>query len=336
MTSNDDDLLGLPAGLPYRATLSGVGYALPRGVFTNAQVEATIDAPEGWLEPRTGISERRWAAPDENVLTLGEEAAANALEMAGLTVADIDHIIFATYTFDRMTPNAAPFLAERMGFPTSTAAIDVNAACAGWLSGLKFGTAMVESGRAENVLVLASDVISRFGSIGEKGGVAVMADGAGAGILTRRSADHPGAIGELTIHADGSYADMIGGLHSTERAWMRGQETYMVAVAELVKVTKEVLEKGSMTLDDPDLYVFHQANGRILKAVGARLDLPPEKSVTYLADTGNISAATIPMALTRARADGKLRQGHLICTAAIGAGYVWGGGLLRWGIPDPA
>ena len=256
--------------------------------------------------------------------------------MAGLTPQDIDHVIVSTYTFDRVTPNAAPYLTKAMGIPTKAGAVDVSAACAGWLSGVKYAASMIETGRAENVLVVASDVLSPYGSDGQRAGIAVMGDGAGAGVITRQSAEHPGAIGEIHIHADGTYADMIGGYRSTERTWMSGQETYMVAVSELVNVTKEALEKAGKTKEDPDLYVFHQANGRILQAVGARLDLDPGKSVTYLGDTGNISAATIPMALTRAREDGKLHQGDLICTAAIGAGYIWAGGLLRWGIADPS
>ncbi|MFT4034640.1 MAG: ketoacyl-ACP synthase III [Patulibacter sp.] len=336
MTTADDDLLGIPAGLPHRATLIGVGYALPRNSYDNSFVEAMVGAPEGWLEPRTGIARRRWAAPDETVLTLGQAAAERALDMAGLTTDEIDHVIVATYTFDRVLPNAGPFLAKAMGIPTTAGTVDVSAACAGWLASVKYASAMVETGRARNVLVVASDIISSYGSDGQRGGVAVMADGAGAGIISRQSAERPGAIGEIHIHADGTYAEMIGGYRAAERTWMRGQETYMVAVAELVNVTKETLAKAGITKEDPDLYVFHQANGRILQAVAARLDLDPARSLTYLGDTGNISAATIPMALTRAREDGKLRQGDLICTAAIGAGFVWAGGLLRWGIPDPA
>ncbi|MEH3053618.1 MAG: ketoacyl-ACP synthase III [Patulibacter minatonensis] len=336
MTTQDDDLLGIPAGLPYRATIAGVGYALPRKVYPNAEVERIIDAPEGWLLPRTGIASRRWAGPDETVVTLGREASERAIEMAGLTVDDIDHVIVATYTFDRVTPNAAPFLTKAMGMTATVGAIDVSAACAGWLAAVKYAASLIESGRAVNVLVVASDVITPYGGVETKAGLAVMADGAGAGVLTRQSDAHPGAIGEIHVHADGTYVDMIGGHQSTGRTWMRGQETYMVAVRELVAVTKEALSKAGLTKHDPDLYVFHQANGRILKAVAARLDLPPEKSVSYLEHTGNISAATIPMALARAREDGKLHAGDLICTAAIGAGYVWAGGLLRWGIPDPA
>ncbi|MDO9356916.1 MAG: 3-oxoacyl-[acyl-carrier-protein] synthase III C-terminal domain-containing protein, partial [Solirubrobacteraceae bacterium] len=187
-----------------------------------------------------------------------------------------------------------------------------------------------------NVLVVASDVISRMGSDTQQAGVAIMGDGAGAGVFTRQTAEHPGAIGEIVIHADGTFADMIGGHTSTGRTWMRGQETYMVAVTELVAVTKEILEVAGKTKEDIDLFVFHQANARILQAVGARLDLDPGKSVTYLADTGNISAATIPMAMTRAREDGKLKQGDLILTAAIGAGYIWAAGLMRWGVANPS
>ena len=302
--------------------------------YPNAVVEDLIGVAPDWLESRTGIKARHWADQDETVLTLAQEASEKAIEMAGLENSDIDHVILATYTFPWITPNAAPFLTRAMGMDRA-AAVDVSAACAGWLSGVKYASAMIETGRARNVLVVASDVISPLGSGDQKAGVAVMADGAGAGVVTRQSDEHLGAIGEITIHADGTYAEMVGGYKNTERLWMKGQETYMVAVSELVNVTKEVLAQSEKTKEDVDLYVFHQANGRILQAVGARLDLPPEKSVTYLGDTGNISAATIPMAFTRAREDGLLHQGDLTLTAAIGAGYIWGGGLLRWGIPDP-
>lgn len=335
MPDQDADLLGIPAGLPYRATIAGIGYSLPRGVFTNAQVEEMISAKPGFLEPRTGILERRWAAPDETVLSLAQSASQDAIDMAGLKNEDIDHVIFATYTFPMITPNAAPYLTKAMGMGNA-AAVDVSAACTGWLAAVKYGSSMIETGRAKNVLVVASDIISAMGSSDQRPGVAVMADGAGAGVLTRQSAEIPGAIGEIVVHADGAYADMIAGYKNAERTWMRGQETYMVAVAELVNVTKEVLTLSEKTKEDVDLFVFHQANGRILQAVGARLDLEPDQSVTYLGDTGNISAATIPMAFTRAREDGKLHQGDLVLTAAFGAGVVWAAGMLRWGIPDPA
>lgn len=338
MSAPTDEHLGVPAAaqLPFRATISGVGYALPRTSYSNEVVEPMIAAPAGWLEPRTGIRERRWADQDETVLTLAQEASERALETAGLTPEDIDHVVVATYSFDRITPNAAPYLTHAMGIPRSAGAVDLNAACAGWLSGVKYASSMIETGRATNVLVVASDLISPYGSENERGGIAVMADGAGAGIISRSTEERPGTIGEIVIHADGTYAEMIGGYRNTERTWMRGQETYMVAVSELVNVTKEILTLGEKTKEDIDLFVFHQANARILQAVGARLDIDPSKSVTYLADTGNISAATIPMAFTRAREDGKLKQGDLVCTAAIGAGYIWAAGLLRWGVPDVA
>lgn len=334
MSDAGDDLLGVPAGLPHRATLAGVGYALPRTSYPNSVVEALIGVGPDWLESRTGVRERRWADQDETVLTLAQEAGEHAIANAGLTVADIDHVIVATYTFDRVTPNAAPFLTRAMGIDRAAGAVDISAACAGWLSGVKYASSMVETGRAKNVLVVASDVISPLGSEHQKAGVAVMADGAGAGVISRQSDQHPGAIGEIVIHADGTYAEMIGGYKNTERTWMRGQETYMVAVTELVNVTKEILQVGGVAKEDIDLFVFHQANARILRAVGARLDLDPSKSVTYLGDTGNISAATIPMAMTRAQRDGKLKAGDLVLTAAIGAGYIWAAGLIRWGIPQ--
>ena len=334
MSDQDADLLGIPAGLPFRATLAGVGFALPRTSYSNAVVEQLIGVKPDWLESRTGIRERRWADQDETVLSLAQEACENAIANAGLTVADIDHVIVATYTFDRITPNAAPFLTHAMGIDRAAGAVDISAACAGWLSGVKYASSMVETGRAKNVLVVASDVISPLGSEHQKAGVAVMADGAGAGVISRQSEQHAGAIGEIVIHADGTYAEMIGGFKNTERTWMRGQETYMVAVTELVNVTKEILKVAGKSKDDIDLFVFHQANARILQAVGARLDIDPEKSVTYLGDTGNISAATIPMAMTRAQADGKLKAGDLVLTAAIGAGYIWAAGLMRWGIAE--
>ncbi len=335
MSDQDADLLGIPAGLPFRATIAGIGYALPRTSYPNAVVEQMIGVKPDWLESRTGIKERRWADVDETVLTLAQKASQDAIDMAGLENSDIDHVIVATYTFPWITPNAGPFLTKAMGMGNA-AAIDVSAACTGWLAGVKYAASMIETGRANNVLVVASDVISPLGSEDQKAGVAVMADGAGAGVLTRQSVEKPGAVGELILKADGTYAEMIGGFKNTERTWMRGQETYMVAVAELVNVTKEVLALSEKTKEDVDLFVFHQANGRILQAVGARLDIDPEKSVTYLGDTGNISAATIPMAFTRAREDGLLHQGDLVLTAAFGAGVVWGGGMLRWGVPDPA
>lgn len=337
MSDSGTDLLGIPAGLPYRATIAGIGYALPRNSYPNAVVENMIGVKPDWLESRTGIKERRWADTDETVLTLAEKAGQDAIDMSGLKNEDIDHVIVATYTFPWITPNAGPFLAKSMNLGNGNAgAIDVSAACTGWLAGVKYASGMVETGRAKNVLVIASDVISPLGSEDQKAGVAVMADGAGAGVISRSSEDHAGAIGEIVLKSDGTYAEMIGGFKNTERTWMRGQETYLVAVTELVNVTKEVLALSEKVKDDVDLFVFHQANGRILQAVGARLDVDPGKSVTYLGDTGNISAATIPMAFTRAREDGKLHQGDLVLTAAFGAGVVWGGGMLRWGIPDPS
>jgi 3-oxoacyl-[acyl-carrier-protein] synthase-3 len=209
-------------------------------------------------------------------------------------------------------------------------AIDVGAACTGWLAGLRLAAGQVESGRAERVLLIGADRLSGLTDPDDRATASLFGDGAGAVVI---SADgEGGGIGPIVLAADGSLGDRITADWDTRYLRMDGHSTYQVAVKRLVESTVAACERSGVGLDDIDLFVYHQANGRIIRAVGQRLELPAEKVADYVAGMANTSAASIPLALGLLREEGRLRIGQRVLVAAIGGGFTWGAGVLEWGI----
>jgi 3-oxoacyl-[acyl-carrier-protein] synthase-3 len=309
------------------ASVVGLGHRLPDRVVPNGPIAERIGVDAEWIVRRTGIRERRYAAPDERTADLALAAARRALSDAALKPGDIDLVLVATMTPDELTPNTAPLVAEALGI--GVAAFDVGSACTGWLSALSVGAAQIETGRAERVLVIGAETLSRVTNPDDKRTASLFGDGAGAVVL---SPEGDGAIGPILLASDGSMGDAITASHAERLLIMDGHTTFNMAVKVLSESTVEAVGRAGLTLDDIDLFVYHQANGRILKSVGEKLDLPDDRVADYVGETGNTSAASIPLTLSLLREDGRLRSGQKLLLAAVGAGFTWGAGVIEWGV----
>jgi 3-oxoacyl-[acyl-carrier-protein] synthase-3 len=309
------------------ARVIGLGHRLPDRVVPNAPIAERIGVDSDWIVRRTGIRERRYAAPDERTSDLAVAAARRALSDADRKPSDVDLVLVATMTPDELTPNTAPLVAEALGI--KVAAFDVGAACTGWLAALSVGAAQVETGRSECVLVIGAETLSRVTNMDDKRTASLFGDGAGAVVL---SPDGEGAIGPILLASDGGMADTIVANHEDRLLQMDGHTTFNMAVKVLSESTVEACVRAGLTLDDIDLFVYHQANGRILKTVGEKLELPAERVADYVGEMGNTSAASIPMTLSLLREDGRLRPGQRLLLSAVGAGFTWGAGIVEWGL----
>jgi 3-oxoacyl-[acyl-carrier-protein] synthase III len=312
---------------PRTARIIGLGHKLPERVVPNGPIAERIGVDGDWITRRTGIRERRYAAPDESTADLAVAAARRALSDAGLEPADVDLVVLATMTPDELTPNTAPVVANALGI--GVGAYDIGAACTGWLSALSVGAAQVETGRADCVLVIGAETLSRVTDPDDKRTAALFGDGAGAVVL---SAEGEGEIGPVVLATDGGMSDTIWADHDERVIHMDGHDTFNKAVKVLADSTREACEQAGVTLDDIDVFVYHQANGRILKSVAEKLELRPERVADYIAETGNTSAASIPLVLSLLREDGRLRAGQRLLLSAVGAGFTWGAGVVDWGV----
>jgi 3-oxoacyl-[acyl-carrier-protein] synthase-3 len=284
---------------------------------------------DGWIVRRTGIRNRRVAGPGERLDGHAARAALRALDRAGVDPLDVDLVIVATTTADELMPGAAPLVAHAIG-ANRAGAFDVGSACTGFLSALAVGTGQIEAGRAGVVLVIGADLMSRITDPEDRATAAVFADGAGAVVL---EAAGTGRIGPIVLGADGAGAEHIRAGRDDGVIRMRGHETFREAVARLTLATLQAVRAADTRLEDIDLFVYHQANGRILSAVGERLGLAPERVVDCIAQLGNTSAATLPLALAFSEREGLLRPGHRVLLGAFGAGFTWGASVIEWGRP---
>jgi 3-oxoacyl-[acyl-carrier-protein] synthase-3 len=309
------------------ARVVGLGHKLPDRVVPNGPIAERIGVDADWILRRTGIRERRYAAPDERTVDLAVASARRALTDAGLKATDIDLVLVATMTPDELTPNTAPLVADALGLRVG--AFDVGSACTGWLSALSMAAAQIETGRSERALVIGAEVLSRITNFDDKRTASLFGDGAGAVVL---SAEGDGAIGPILLASDGSMADTIVATHTERLLIMDGHTTFNMAVKVLVESTHQALESAGVTLEDIDLFIYHQANGRIIKAVAERLEVPAERVADYVGETGNTSAASIPLTLSLLREDGRLRSGQRLLLSAVGAGFTWGAGVVDWGV----
>ena len=308
------------------AGVAGVGAALPAQTVSNAPIARRLGVDEQWIVKRTGVHERRMASPQEGLTDLAVRAGGAALERAGLDATELDLILVASFTQDELLPNAAPLVAARVG-AVSAGAMDIGAASSGFLSALMVGTAQIESSRADAVLVIGAELMSRVTDPSDRGTAALFGDGAGAAVLT---AGGPGRIGPILLRSDAAGADCIRADLVERRVRMRGLETFEAAVARLTESTIEACAAAEVKLDDIDVFIFHQGNARITRAVGARLGVAEERVVSCIARYGNTSAASIPIALAEAVSGGRLQRGSLVLLAAFAAGFIWGAGIVEW------
>ena len=310
------------------AAVAAAGSSLPENVVESAVIEARLGLAPDWIARRTGIRARHVAAPQERLETHATAAAASALARAGIMPGEVDLVLVATSTADEIMPNAAPLVAGALG-ATRAGGFDVGAACSGFLAALATGASMIDSGRAGCVVVVGADLMSRIVDPADRGTSAVFADGAGAVVLV---ASGESRIGPILIHSEPDTDGIIYVDRDEQRMRMAGHETFKLAVARLSETTAEAVAAAGLELDDIDLFVYHQANARILTAVGERLRLRGDRVVDCISRLGNTSAATLPLALDHSVQSGRLRRGDRVLLGAFGAGLIWGATVLEWGV----
>jgi 3-oxoacyl-[acyl-carrier-protein] synthase-3 len=307
------------------AGIASIATALPDRVVENEEIAAPLGIDSDWIASRTGVVRRRRVS-GENLVELSARAGARALELARMDPSEIDLVLVATFTPDELQPHAAPQVAARVG-ASGAGAIDIGAACTGFLSGLSLARAQVEAGSARAALVVGAEILSRVTDYGDRRTAGLFGDGAGAAVVAPGAS---GGIGQIVLRSDGGGADLIRCSNEERLVRMDGRAVFRAAVAAMSDVTLEVLSDAGLALDEIDLFVYHQANSRIITAVGERLGLPPERVIDSIAEYGNTSAASIPIALTEAAAAGRLRPGSRLLLSAFGAGLAWGAGIVEW------
>ena len=327
------------------AMVAGVGSVLPERVIPNSYFESTLDTSDEWIQERTGIRERRFARDDQVTSDLAVGATRAALESAGISAGQVDLIVCATLSPDTPIPSTAVWVQRKLGL--ACPAFDVNAACAGFSYAMSTGTAFVESGAAETVVVIGAEVLSRVLDMTDRATCILFGDGAGALVL--RPSASAGVIGSV-LGADGRSAEILiipaGGTRqpaSRETVEARdhsirmpnGREVFKRAVVEMSNACRQLLDKSGYTPDDVDLLIPHQANARIMVAVAERLGIGMDRAVVDVGSVGNTSAASIPIALDRAWRSGRVREGALVLLTSFGAGLAWGANLVRWTAPSP-
>ena len=327
-----------------RAAIAGWGVALPEGRLTNADLERLVDTSEQWIVERTGIRERRIAAPDETTAGLATEAGAAAIKGAGVTPVDIDLLIIATATPEQPIPHTAAFVGDALGLRCGS--FDLNAGCAGFVYELVAGGALLSSGGLEHVLVIGAETLSRVIDPTDRATCVLFGDAAAALVLEAGPDDGPGLLA-FDLGCDGSLAGLLGVRAGGSRQpttvetlaeglqylQMHGPEVFRQAVRVVVDSANATLGRAGVASSSVDWFVPHQANARIIDAVAQRLGIPAERTIVNIDHYGNTSAASIPLALAEAADAGRLRPGELVLFSGFGAGMTWGSALVRWGRP---
>ncbi len=315
----------------------GTGSYLPERILTNVELEKMVDTDDQWIYDRTGIRERRIAADDETTVDLAYQAANNALAAAGIAANDLDLIIVATTTPDRVFPSTACLLQRRLDVH-GCAAFDIQAVCTGFIYALATADQFIKNGVYQNVLVVGAEVMSRIVDWTDRGTCILFGDGAGAVVLSR--SEQPGILSSH-LHADGKYEDLLTvpfgvGQHydklQKNQAYIRmqGNEVFKMAVNSLSQIVDEALEANQMGKQDVDWLIPHQANIRIITATARKLKMSMDHVVVTVDKHGNTSAASVPLALDCAVRDGRIKQGQHLLLEAFGGGFTWGSVLIKW------
>lgn len=323
--------------MTHYSRIIGTGGYLPERVVTNSELEKTVDTSDAWIRERTGIEQRHIAAEDEFTLDLAEQASRRAIEAAGVAVSDIDLIVVATTTADQVFPSTACLLQSRLdihGCP----AFDIQAVCTGFVYALSVADQFMRTGAASHALVVGAETFSRIIDWTDRNTCVLFGDGAGAVVLKRDTA--PGIL-STHLHADGDFASLLqvpkgvsnnlaavqGGTAFVE---MAGSEVFRMAVKTLGRIVDETLDANQLSKTDVDWLVPHQANHRIIVATAKKLGMSMDKVVQTVAQHGNTSAASIPLALDTAVRDGRIREGDTILMEGFGGGFTWGSALVNW------
>jgi 3-oxoacyl-[acyl-carrier-protein] synthase-3 len=328
------------------AVITGWGMYAPRRVMTNDELATMVDTSDEWITSRTGIRERRIAAPDETTTSLSVNAARDALAVAGVDATDVDLVIVATCSPDYPLPATAVLVATELG-ATRAAGFDLQAACSGFLYALAAGTGFIRGGMYRNVLVIGVEVLSRFINWRDRSTCVLFGDGAGAVLLS--ASDQPGGLIGWELFSDGNGCQAIivpggGSAHPASAETvanemhyiqMLGSEVYKYATRQMAESASAALAQAGLRVEDIDQFVFHQANLRIIRSVEKALGIPTDKVFVNIEKYGNTSAASVPMALVEAIAAGRVKPGDRILMVAFGAGYTAGAAVVEW-TADPA
>lgn len=317
--------------------IKGTGSYLPEKVLTNHDLEKLVDTTDEWITDRTGIKERHIAAEGQTTCDLAEEAARAAMDAAGVTASDIDLIIVATTTPDRVFPSTACLLQQRLDIHGCTA-FDIQAVCTGFVYALGVADKFIKSGSHKCALVIGAETMSRITDWSDRGTCILFGDGAGAVIL--EASDEAGVL-STHLHADGQYEDLLtvdGGVSSgynkiengTAYMRMKGNEVFKMAVNTLGRIVDETLAANNLEKTDIDWLVPHQANIRIINATAKKLRMNSERVVVTVDKHGNTSAASVPLALDTAVRDGRIKRGETILLEAFGGGFTWGSALIKY------
>lgn len=321
-----------------KARIVGVGSYLPDRILSNDEISSMVDTSDSWIRERTGIRQRHIAAEGETTCDLAEKASRRAIEQAGLTPDDIDLIIVGTTTPDFTFPSTATLLQARLGV-SGGASFDVQAVCSGFIYGLSIADNFIARGQAKTVLVVGAETMSRILDWTDRSTCVLFGDGAGAMVL---QAHEPGpdpaverGILATYLRSDGRFKDLLhvdGGPSSTGTVGhlrMLGNQVFRHAVTNIAESMSTIATRTGIKIADIDWFVPHQANQRILEGVARRLSIPTHKVISTVADHGNTSAASVPLAFDRAMQDGRIKSGDLVLMEALGGGFTWGAVLVR-------
>ncbi len=325
----------------FNAGIIGMGHSYPEGILTNADLEKIVDTSDEWITTRTGIKQRHKAAENEYTSQFGTAAAKQALERAGLTPEDIDLIICATTTPDQIMPSTGALIQAQIG-AVNAAGMDVFAACSGFLYGLTIVDSMIRTEQIKYALVIGAEVLTKYVDYTDRGTCVIFGDGAGAAVVGPVEAGK--GILATKIKSDGRYEEQLyapgggtklGTTHETidnrdHFFKMKGNELFKVAVRSMAEISTEMLERAGVSLDDVDLVIPHQANQRITDAVASRLGVAEEKVYSNIAEHGNTSSASIPIAMDECIQTGRITEGTTLLLTAFGGGVTWGATVLRF------
>ena len=321
-----------------RSVILGCGSYLPSRVVSNDDIAKIVDTSDAWIVERTGIKRRHIASEGETTSDLALEAAKRALKHADIGAAELDLVIVATTTPDETFPSTATKIQARLGM-TRGAAFDVQAVCTGFIYALSVADSFIRAGQAKTVLVIGAETMSRILDWSDRGTCVLFGDGAGAAVLSASEGKGTNAdrgILNTRIFSDGRLHDLLytdGGVSSTKTAGhlrMQGKEVFKHAVTNIASAIQQSTEAAGLTPHDIDWFVPHQANQRILDGTARKVGIPSERVISTIAEHGNTSAASVPLALTAAVQDGRIKRGDLVLMEAMGGGFTWGAALVRW------
>ena len=324
-----------------RAGILGTGHSYPEGILTNADLAKLVETSDDWITSRTGIRQRRKAAPGEYTSLFAVRAARQAIERARLDPADIDLLLCATVTPDQILPSTGCIIQAELG-ANNAAAMDIVAACSGFLYGLSLADSMIRTGQSRYVLVIGAEILTQYVDYTDRQTCVLFGDGAGAAVLG--PVDQSRGILATKIKSDGRYEEQLyspgGGTRRRPSAEtlaagdhffkMKGNELFKVAVRSMAEISREVLETSGLSAEDVDLFIPHQANQRITEAVANKLDVDIDKVYSNIAVHGNTSSASIPIALDECVEAGRVKEGDLVLMSSFGGGVTWGSVLMRW------